>query len=89
MLTYCLGQYKLCGQFQPKPSLQVTLQALASLLGKLGCLAHSLRCGDQEKSCAGVTSQLSRALPSNLPSRQLPEVIKVTETRGQGLGAHK
>lgn len=52
MLTYCLGQYKVCGQFQPKPSLQVTLQALASLLGKLGCLAHSLRCGDQEKSCA-------------------------------------
>lgn len=39
MLTYCLGQYKVCGQFQPKPSLQVTLQALASLLGKLGCLA--------------------------------------------------
>lgn len=31
MLTYFLGQYKLCGQFQPKPSLQVTLQALASL----------------------------------------------------------
>lgn len=86
---YFLGQYKFYGEFQPKHSRQVTRQALASPWESGAVLPISLCCEDQEECCAQVAGQLTRALPSNLSSRQLPKVLEVIRTRGQGLGAQK